>query len=196
MFADETFDFAYAIEATVYAPDLARCYSEIARVLKPGGVFGVYEWLTTDRFNEQSREHVEVRQRLERGDGITNIVGVREGLAAMRSAGLELERHEDRAESGLEDKKWWYCINGEVGKTTCDEDWWTVFRLRQGVWTVQCMIVWMLEGLSLVERGRYEALRTQGQSVWGLRDGGRLGIFSPMYMMVGRKPLDGHKSKA
>lgn len=33
-----------------------------------------------------------------------------------------------------------------------------------------------------------EAWRTQGMSVWGMRDGGKEGIFTPSYLMVGRKP--------
>lgn len=33
-----------------------------------------------------------------------------------------------------------------------------------------------------------EALRTQGMSVWGMRDGGREGIFTTSYLMVGWKP--------
>ena len=41
-FPDNSFDAVYAIEATVHAPTLAGIYSEIFRVLKPGGVFGVY----------------------------------------------------------------------------------------------------------------------------------------------------------
>ena len=33
-----------------------------------------------------------------------------------------------------------------------------------------------------------EALRTQEMSVWGMRDGGKEGIFTTSYLMVGRKP--------
>jgi sterol 24-C-methyltransferase len=43
-FPDNSFDAAYAMEATVHAPSLEGVYSEIFRVLKPGGTFGVYEW--------------------------------------------------------------------------------------------------------------------------------------------------------
>lgn len=42
-FPDNSFDAVYAIEATVHAPSLAGVYTEIFRVLKPGGTFGVYE---------------------------------------------------------------------------------------------------------------------------------------------------------
>lgn len=46
-FSAGDFDHAYAIEATCHAPDAAACYAEIARCLKPGGMFVVYEWVRT-----------------------------------------------------------------------------------------------------------------------------------------------------
>lgn len=42
-FKDNTFDHAYAIEATCHAPDRVGCYAEILRVTKPGGYFAGYE---------------------------------------------------------------------------------------------------------------------------------------------------------
>lgn len=53
-FPENTFDAVYAIEATVHAPSLEGIYSQIFRVLKPGGVFGVYEWLMTDAYDNDN----------------------------------------------------------------------------------------------------------------------------------------------
>ena len=86
-FPDNHFDFVYATEATVYAPSLQAVYTETARVLKPGGVFGVYEWLMTDDFDPKNPKHVEIRQRIERGDGVVNMLSVKEGLEAFRGSG-------------------------------------------------------------------------------------------------------------
>lgn len=44
-FEDASYDHAYAIEATCHAPDPAACYREIARCIKPGGMFVCYEWV-------------------------------------------------------------------------------------------------------------------------------------------------------
>lgn len=44
-FGDASHDHAYAIEATCHAPDAAACYREIARCIKPGGMFVCYEWV-------------------------------------------------------------------------------------------------------------------------------------------------------
>lgn len=39
----------YAIEATVHAPTSEDIYSEIFKVLKPGGVCEIYEWVMVSR---------------------------------------------------------------------------------------------------------------------------------------------------
>lgn len=59
-FEPETFDAVYAIEATVHAPSLEGVYSQIFKVLKPGGVFGVYEWLMTDEYDASNAKHREI----------------------------------------------------------------------------------------------------------------------------------------
>ena len=54
-FPENSFDAVYAIEATVHAPKLQGVYEQIFKVLKPGGVFGVYEWLMTDAYDNNSK---------------------------------------------------------------------------------------------------------------------------------------------
>jgi sterol 24-C-methyltransferase len=44
-FEDASYHHAYAIEATCHAPDATACYKEIARCMKPGGMFICYEWV-------------------------------------------------------------------------------------------------------------------------------------------------------
>lgn len=38
-FAPESYDAAYAIEATCHAPDRTACFTQIFKALKPGAVF-------------------------------------------------------------------------------------------------------------------------------------------------------------
>lgn len=59
-FEPNSFDAVYAIEATVHAPSLEGVYREIFKVLKPGGVFGVYEWLMTDDYDASNPKHREI----------------------------------------------------------------------------------------------------------------------------------------
>ncbi|GAB7328353.1 hypothetical protein MBLNU13_g00343t1 [Cladosporium sp. NU13] len=105
-FPENSFSAAYAIEATVHAPSLEGVYAQIFRVVKPGGVFGVYEWVMTDAYDPSNKRHREIRLGIERGNGISNMVSRKEALAAMRKAGFEIEHEEDLAER--EDRRPWY----------------------------------------------------------------------------------------
>ena len=64
-FPENSFDAVYAIEATVHAPSLEGVYSQIFRVLKPGGVFGVYEWCMTDAYDASNPEHKKIAHGIE-----------------------------------------------------------------------------------------------------------------------------------
>lgn len=59
-FEDNTFDGIFCFEATCHAGRLADVYKEIARVLKPGGVFVDCAWVVTDSYDPQNPEHVKV----------------------------------------------------------------------------------------------------------------------------------------
>lgn len=101
-FEDETFDAVYAIEATVHAPVLAGVYSEIYRVLKPGGVFGVYEWVLTDKYDESNPRHREIAYGIEIGDGIPKMFTNKVAEEALKSVGFEIESSKDLADVGDE----------------------------------------------------------------------------------------------
>lgn len=55
----------YAIEATCHSYSKEKVYGEAFRVLKPGGLFGVYEWAMTDKYNASNPEHKQVKEGVE-----------------------------------------------------------------------------------------------------------------------------------
>lgn len=59
-FQDNTFDGAFAFEATCHAGDLVVVYKEICRVLKPGAMFTDMAWCVTDDYDAQNPEHLKV----------------------------------------------------------------------------------------------------------------------------------------
>lgn len=59
-FEDNTFDGAYAIEATCHAPKLEDVYGEVFRVLKPGAKFATYEWLYTKKYDKNDKKQQEI----------------------------------------------------------------------------------------------------------------------------------------
>src|ERR1700761_6187177 len=113
-FPDNSFDAVYAIEATVHAPSLEGIYSEIFRVLKPGGVFGVYEWLMTDDYDNSNIHHREIRLGIEQGDGISNMCKIDVALDAIKAAGFELLHNEDLADRP-DPLPWYWPLAGEIG---------------------------------------------------------------------------------
>ncbi|KAL2440873.1 Sterol 24-C-methyltransferase [Exophiala dermatitidis] len=97
-FPENSFDAAYAIEATVHSPSLEAVYSEIARVLKPGAVFGLSEWVMAPTFDPSNPNHIGIRNRLERGNGLCNLHTSEQARAAMVDAGFSLFHDEDYAQ--------------------------------------------------------------------------------------------------
>ena len=58
---DNSYDAAFAFEATCHAKDPVLVYKEILRVLKPGGLFVDVAWSVTDGYNPQNPNHVKVK---------------------------------------------------------------------------------------------------------------------------------------
>ena len=186
-FRPETFDAVYAIEATVHAPSLEGVYSQIFRVLKPGGVFGVYEWLMTDNYDNDNAHHREIRLGIEQGDGISNMVRISEGIQAIKAAGFELEISEDLA--NREDARpWYYPLDGNLRMAQSLGDIITIGRMTQlGRFTVHNFIG-IMERLRLFPQGTKKTAESLGRAADCLVMGGKEKLFTPMYLMVARKP--------
>ena len=186
-FPAESFDAVYAIEATVHAPSLEGVYSQIFRVLKPGGVFGVYEWLMTEKYDNENQHHREIRLGIEQGDGISNMVKVSEGLQAIKDAGFELEFHEDLADRP-DPVPWYYPLAGDFSMMGSVWDLPTILRMTKLGRGITHKFVGALESLSLAPRGTQKTADSLALAADCLVAGGREKLFTPMYLMVARKP--------
>lgn len=188
----------YAIEATCHAPSLKGVYSEILRVLKPGGVFGVYEWLMTDAYDDDDLDHRRIRLAIEQGDGIARMFNRNEGVSAMKDAGFELEHHEDLAtpstttksasSSDLDAAPWYWPLGNDFRHAQTFADLLTVARMNKWGRMVAHNVFSVMEALSLAPRGTRKTADSLGQAADALVEGGRRGLFTPMYLMIGRKP--------
>lgn len=99
-FGENSFDAVYAIEATVHAPSFEGIYGEIQKVLKPGGVFGVYEWCMTDEWDPSIPSHKHIAHQIELGDGIAEMRTIKDARKAMNAVGFEMMHDEDLADRG------------------------------------------------------------------------------------------------
>ncbi|KAK4547585.1 Delta(24)-sterol C-methyltransferase [Oleoguttula mirabilis] len=186
-FPDNSFDAVYAIEATVHAPSLEGIYSEIFRVLKPGGVFGVYEWLMTDKYDNDNPRHREIRLGIEQGDGIANMEKIDVALDAMKAAGFELELNEDLADRP-DELPWYYPLSGELKHMQSVWDFPTLVRMTKVGRGFMHRFVGALEMIGVAPRGTQKTADSLAKAADCLVAGGREKLFTPMYLMVGRKP--------
>ncbi|RAH63899.1 S-adenosyl-L-methionine-dependent methyltransferase [Aspergillus aculeatinus CBS 121060] len=110
----DSFDRAYSIEATCYAPDLAAVYGEVFRLLKPGGILAVYELAMTDRYQATRADHRECHRDLGRVAGCPHLRTTAEVVDAMRAVGFELRAAEDLADSAAAAASlpWYQLIDG------------------------------------------------------------------------------------
>ncbi|KAH7205582.1 S-adenosyl-L-methionine-dependent methyltransferase [Fusarium oxysporum] len=187
-FPDNSFDAVYAIEATVHAPTLNGIYSEIFRVLKPGGIFGVYEWLMTDKYDNDNLCHREIRLGIEQGSGISNMCKVSEGLAAIKDSGFKMLHYEDLAERS-DALPWFWPVAGELCYIQSIGDIFTIIRMTTWGRTIAHGLAGLLEIFKLAPAGTKKTADSLALAADCLVAGGRDHLFTPMYLMVARKPV-------
>lgn len=179
-FDDATFDAAYEIEATCHAPDLVAVYSEIARVLRPGGVFGGYEWCLTSAYDPANPEHRAVKKEIEIGNGLPDIrttEDVRHALAAAGFAIVETSDHTLRADPAT---PWYREIEGGFDSLT------RIRRSDVGRAVIKALVT-ALEATKIAPAGTIHVSETLHVGADALVRGGKLGIFTPMFFTLARK---------
>jgi sterol 24-C-methyltransferase len=192
-FEDNTFDAGYAIEATCYSPNLVDVYREVFRVLKPGATFGLYEVVMTDKYDDKDPAHREVRFSIERGGGVAHVYSAAEAIAAIKEAGFELLEVDDLA--SRPDQIPWekQLCNPLVAHTS-----WSSLAVlsffyfaRASKWgnSMVQSLVSKLEGMNVLPTGSSKVTDLVVTILDGMYKGGEMKIFSPMFLMVARKPV-------
>jgi len=187
-FDGEQYDAAYAIEATCHAPDRVGVYSEIFRVLKPGAIFACYEWCMTDGFDATNKDHLRMKKQIEEGDGLPDICHTSVCLEAMKKAGFEILHEEDMAEEEFGVKR-----GGKAWNLPLLPSWNPFTQRFQFNFLGQFVVKYALKTMEfcfLAPKGTSETQLMLQKGGIGLGDGGDAKIFTPMYLMVGRVPMD------
>lgn len=186
-FPDGTFDAVYAIEATLHAPTLEQVYSEVYRVLKPGAVFGVYEWLLTEKYDEGNTNHRQLALGIQQGNGIAKLFTVSQGLAAMKSAGFEILHHEDLAHRPCT-APWYYPLDITLWNARRYGDLASYALMSKWGRIASQYLTMGLEAVRIFPKGTTAVGNSLDLAGDSLVDAGKLDIFTPMYLMLGRKP--------
>jgi len=113
---DAGFDRAYAIESSEHMPDKQRFFDEAFRVLRPGGVFGIYAWLS-----KTAPKPWEVRHLLEpicREGRLPSMGDEADYRRMAEAAGFRVELVSDISDRVR--RTWSICLRRVVGKVVTD----------------------------------------------------------------------------
>lgn len=188
-FPDNSFDAVYAIEATVHAPSLQGVYSEICRVLKRGGRFGLYEWAMTEEYDNENLDHRRIRLGIEQGNGIAKMVKISDALAALESSGLQVESKRDLAinEDQLDIAPWYWPMGNDIRYAQTIWDVLSLLKKNRLGAMVTAGFLGLLEAVGIAPTGMKKTADIMGKGADALVAGGTHGLFTPMYFVVGRK---------
>ncbi|KAG5583418.1 hypothetical protein H5410_054045 [Solanum commersonii] len=178
-FADDSFDGIFAIEATCHAPNVFDCYKEIFRVLKPGQYFANYEWCITDFFDHNNSNHRRIKREVELGNGLPDIRSMGECIEALKHAGFEIIWDKDIA---IDSPLPWYL--------PLDKSHFSLSNVRVtafGRFFTRNMVK-ILERVGLAPEGSQKVQAILEQNADALVEGGKEGIFTPLYFFLARKP--------
>ena len=178
---DNSFDAAFAIEATCHEPDKVRIYGEVFRLLKPGACFAAYEYCLTERFDPTKREHARIKTGIELGGGVPEIVPRPVVDDALREVGFEVLETNDRSEPTEPGIPWYEPLVGSGFSFAS-------FRSSSFGRSLTTGTLRALETLRIVPRGSVHVVRKLNQCAAALAEAGRLRIFTPMYFLHARKP--------
>lgn len=178
-FQDGEFDAVYEIDATCHAPDQVGCYSEILRVLKPGGYFAGYEWCATDAYDPEDARHREIMAEIELGNGLPDVRTTKQTLASLRAAGFEVLDAADLALTA--DVPWWDPVDPEAMRLAN-------FRTTRLGRKTTHLLLRALEAVRVAPKGSLEVASMLERAADGLVAGGKEGLFTPLYFFLVRKP--------
>lgn len=179
-FPDNHFDKAYAIEALCHAPDMTGVYKQILKKLKPGGWAAFYQWGMTGKYDQENPEYVKIKEQIEYGNSITKIKTLKEIDEAVKASGFIIEETTDLVQADYGNDVPWYATL---------QSGWSLKQIRQtkGSRMVMKQVFKTLEALKVVKKGVVKTQKILLIAADALVEGGKLEIFTPMYLVVVRK---------
>ncbi|XP_062506242.1 uncharacterized protein LOC134182813 [Corticium candelabrum] len=179
-FEDNTFDRVFTIESICHAGDKRQVFSEIYRVLKPGGLYVSHYWALTDKYDETNAEHKEAIKFIVEGNALPELQYMSTIQQLVRNSGLTLVEAGDF---------------NDLSQTP-----WSVYLQSPGTFSVQNFrsswlgrtithtLLSLLETIHVAPKGSVRSHQVLLTAATGLVRSQQLGIFTPMGFFVAKKP--------
>jgi sterol 24-C-methyltransferase len=177
---DGPYDAVYAIEATCHAPDKARLFRTLHRVMKPGALLASYEWCLTPRYDGANPEHRAIKRGIEEGDALPELPPFEVVTDALTAAGLELVEGRDLALAGDGETPWYQPLAARVALAG--------FHHSRTGRMVTRVAVRGLELARIAPKGSAAVSAFLNAAADAIVRGGETGIFTPMFYVLARKP--------
>ena len=176
------FDAGYAIESTCHAPDKQHAFAEIFRVLKPGARLWGQEMCLTDNFEPANARHQTLKNELMRGIALKDIASFREVNNMLEAVGFEILEANDLAVNEESSTAWYNPMVSQKGSLG------NFFRrtpIGRAVvqWTIRTT-----EFTGLFPPHAHKVVKMMDRTAEAYVNGGKEGIFTPLYCFVARKP--------
>ena len=177
-----SFDAGYAIESTCHAPDKERAFAEIYRVLKPGALLWGQEMCMTEKFDPGDMRHRTVKDELKRGIALKEIAMFSEVDRALEAAGYDVIEAADWGDGEGQGIPWYRPMERQSGTLR------NAFRRtplgRKAIFAG----LRMAEMFRLFPNGSAAVIHFMDRTANAYVAGGKLGIFTPLYCFLARKP--------
>jgi sterol 24-C-methyltransferase len=182
-FEPESFDVAFAIEATCHSPDRVQCFSGLNKCLKKGAIFVGYEWVVLPEggFDKENPNHLRIKEGIEVGNGLPTLATSADIVKALEDSGFEVLEHFDanRNVHSEQEIPWYDTLNGTY----------TISGFRMTWLGRVCThaLVNTLEFLRIAPAGTSRVSALLNATALDLVEGGKDQIFTPSYFFMARK---------
>ncbi len=177
-----SFDAGYAIESTCHAPDKEGAFAEIFRVLKPGALFWGQEMCMTEKFDPDNSAHQAVKDKLMLGIALKDIATYSEVNRALESVGFQVIEAMDRNIRDGPSTPWYQPMEGQSGSLR------SAFRRTPLGRRAVIASLRLAETFRFFPKGSTAVARFMDRTAEAYVAGGKMGIFSPLYCFLARKP--------
>ena len=180
-FADNHFDAMYSIEAVCHSPDRVQAFGEVFRALKPGGKLVIFDWVLTELYDDGDPWHRDVRGRVEFANATPSLFTAQEQIDSIRQVGFEILCADDHARNSDPETPWYCSLESRDLSIS------SLARMPLGRFCT-ANVTRLLEWLRIAPPGASDAAKMLNIAADALVEAGRLGIFTPSFLVQARKP--------